>query len=176
VLQFLQTRGRKRVYASPKRRKRSPSPPIGSDGGEHASPAQNPSLQLIYQLLAPTRIDSRRRRFRSVARLTPPAPPPPWCISRNLASPLHAPAAWPSVADRFDCSIRPRRRRRPRRHRPSRPSPEAGSRRRRSGARVSRRRRSTTLCSSTRPPTISCSPRCPSTSRSPHPSYLSASG
>ncbi|ONM30266.1 hypothetical protein ZEAMMB73_Zm00001d039990 [Zea mays] len=112
------------------------------------TPAQNPSLQLIYLLLAPTRINFRRRPFLFVARLTPTPPPLPW----------------------------PRRRIRPRRRRPSQPSPEAGSSKRRSGARVSKRRRSTTLCSSTRPPMTSCSPMCPSTSRSPHPSSPSVSG
>ncbi|KAG0539742.1 hypothetical protein BDA96_03G347700 [Sorghum bicolor] len=43
----------KQVYMHP--RKCSSSPPIGSDGGEHASPAQNPTAK-IYLLLALTRI------------------------------------------------------------------------------------------------------------------------
>jgi hypothetical protein len=50
------------------------------------TPAQNPSLQLIYLLLAPTRINFHRRPFLFVARLAPTPPPLPWCICR-LSSP-----------------------------------------------------------------------------------------
>jgi len=62
-------------------RKCSSSPPIGSDGGEHASPAQNPTAK-IYLLLALTRI----------AYSPPPRPPlrrsPHASAMVRLSSPL----------------------------------------------------------------------------------------
>ncbi|CAL5080183.1 unnamed protein product [Urochloa decumbens] len=57
------------------------------DGGDHASPAENPSLQLIYLLLIPTRLVSRRRR-------TPPlrrSPRPPRAAAAAATTSAMAP-------------------------------------------------------------------------------------